>query len=95
MGVPPVKEAIPNPQLENAVISANVSTGFRPTTRDGKPLRMALVDESGSIVEVGDDVALAAWRVCIEVQENFWEGQGHMIVHSTPPCQPLTTRKAA
>lgn len=85
MGVPPVKEAIPNPQLVNAVISANVSTGFRPATRDGKPLHMALVDEAGSIIEVGDDVALAAWRVCIEVQENFWEGQGHLVVHSAPP----------
>lgn len=80
-----MKEAIPNPKLENAVISANVSTGFRPTTKDGKPLRMALVDETGRVVEAGDDVALAAWRICIEVQENFWEGQGHLVVHSTPP----------
>lgn len=85
MGVPPVKEAFPNPQLENAVISANVSTGFRLSTKEGKPLRMALVDEAGSIVEAGDSVALAAWRVCIEVQENFWEGQGHLVVHSAPP----------
>lgn len=95
MGVPPVKEAFPNPQLENTVISANVSTGFRLTTKDGRPLRMALVDETGSIVEVGDDVALAAWRVCIEVQENFWEGKGHLIVYTSPPCQTFKTKKAA
>ncbi|MCE4070147.1 MULTISPECIES: hypothetical protein [Pseudomonas] len=84
-----MKEAIPKPQLESAVISANVSTGFRPTTKDGKPLRMALVDEAGCIIEIGEDVALAAWRVCIEVQENFWQGQGHLVVHSAPPTQAL------
>ncbi|MGA4815507.1 hypothetical protein ACPA9J_11080 [Pseudomonas aeruginosa] len=33
------------------------SSGFVATTRDGKPLRMALVDEEGNIIEAGDPVA--------------------------------------
>lgn len=83
-----MKDSVPNPQLQAARISATVSTGFNFTTADGKPARLAIVDEAGNVIEAGPDVAWAAWRVCIEVQENYWEGMGHLVVHSTPPGDP-------
>ncbi|VVP08067.1 hypothetical protein PS870_03165 [Pseudomonas fluorescens] len=80
-----MKNIVPNPTLDNAVIQANISKGFMLTTPDGKPAQLAVIDENGSVLIAGADVAWAAWRVCIEVQENFWEGQGHLIVHTKAP----------
>ena len=85
MGGARVKNSLPNPQLATACISATVSTGFTATTANGKPARLAIVDEDGNVIESGADVGWAAWRVCVEVQENFWQGQGHLIVHAGPP----------
>ncbi|EKZ3178505.1 hypothetical protein [Pseudomonas aeruginosa] len=80
-----MREMYPNPKIQNAIISANASSGFVATTRDGKPLRMALVDEEDNIIEAGDTVRWAAWRICTEALENLWRGQGHLIIHSSPP----------
>lgn len=95
-----MKNSVPNPQLLASRISATVSTGFTATTADGRPARLAIIDDQGNIIEAGSDVAWAAWKVCIEAQENFWEGQGHLVVHSSPPGDPalaeiLIGKKAA
>ena len=83
-----MKDSVPNPQLQAAHISATVSEGFTATTADGKPARLAIIDEAGNVIDAGPDVAWAAWKVCIEVQENYWEGMGHLVVHSSPPGDP-------
>ena len=83
-----MKSIVPNPVLDNAVIRANVSKGFMLTTPDGKPAKLAVIDENGNVLAAGNDVAWAAWRVCITVQENFWEGMGHLVVHTSPPGIP-------
>lgn len=92
-------EAMPNPVIPGAIISGNVSTGYRAAADDGRPLRLALVDEAGQVVAAGDAVAWGAWRVCVQVQEQFWQGHGHLIVHSSPPGRPelfeALTKKAA
>jgi len=95
-----MKDSVPNPQLPASRISATVSEGFTVTTADGKPARLAIIDEAGNVIEAGPDVAWAAWKVCIEVQENYWEGVGHLVVHSSPPGDPalaeiLIGKKAA
>lgn len=90
-----MKKALPNPTINGACMKATVSTGFTVTSPDGKPARMAIVDEHGNILAVGDDVSWAAWRVCVEVQENFWEGQGHLVVHTSAPCQGHSKKLAA
>lgn len=93
-----MKNSVPNPQLNAARISATISKGFSATTTEGKPAHLAIVDADGKIIESGTAVAWAAWRVCIEAQENFWEGQGHLVVHSGPPDTPAvntTKGKAA
>jgi len=71
--------------LENGCISANVSTGYSFTTADGRPARLAIIDDQGNVVEAGESVAQEAWNVCIAVIKNFKIGQGHIVVHSTPP----------
>lgn len=81
-----MKNAVPNPQLQASRISATISTGFNVTAIDGKPARLAIVDENGSVIEAGEAVAWAAWRVCIAAQENFWQGEGHLVVHDGPPA---------
>jgi hypothetical protein len=90
-----MKVAIPNPILDGATLSATVSTGFKVAGPTGTPARLAIVDEQGNILAVGDDVAWAAWRVCVEVQENFWEGHGHLVVHTAPPGQNQNKKFAA
>lgn len=79
--------------LPSATISGVSHQGFTCTTRDGKKLRMALVDDDGNIVDAGHHVAQEAWNVCIQVQHNFWIGQGHMRVLSKPI--PFKVDKAA
>lgn len=79
--------------LPTATISGVSHTGFTCSTRDGKKLRMALVDEEGNVVDAGQHVAQEAWNVCIQVQHNFWIGQGHMRVLSKPI--PMKADKAA
>jgi hypothetical protein len=90
-----MKAALPNPKIDGASLKATVSTGFTASGPEGQPARMAIVDEQGNILAVGDDVAWAAWRVCVEVQENFWEGQGHLVVHTSAPCQSSSKKLAA
>lgn len=79
--------------LPNATISGVSHEGFTCTTREGKKLRLALVDEDGNVVDAGKHVEKEAWNVCIQVQHNFWIGQGHLRVLSKPI--PLTADKAA
>lgn len=73
--------------LEQARISANINTGFQVTTPDGRPARLAIIDADGNVIEAGAAVTREAWNVCIAVQKNFWIGQGHLVVHSSPPGQ--------
>lgn len=80
--------------LEHARISANVNTGYQVTTADGKPARLAIIDADGNVVEAGPAVAKEAWNVCIAVQKNFWIGQGHLVVHSSPPGQSKPAKAA-
>jgi len=71
--------------LENGRIAANVTSGYKFTTADGRPARLAIIDDQGNVVEAGDAVAREAWNVCIAVIKNFKIGQGHIVVHSAPP----------
>lgn len=81
--------------LEQARISANVNTGYQVTTADGRPARLAIIDADGNVIEAGPAVAREAWNVCIAVQKNFWIGQGHLVVHSSPPSWQQGQKDAA
>ncbi|RMP59504.1 hypothetical protein ALQ18_01382 [Pseudomonas marginalis pv. marginalis] len=87
--------------LEHSRISANVTSGYQFKTADGRPARLAIIDDQGNVVESGDSVAREAWNVCIAVVKNFKIGQGHIVVHSAPPgitppnAQAAPAKKAA
>ena len=81
--------------LEHARISANVNSGYQVTTADGRRARLAIIDDDGNVIEAGVAVAREAWNVCIAVQKNFWIGQGHLVVHSSPPGQHQAQKDAA
>ena len=80
--------------LEHARISANVNSGYQLTTADGRRARLAIIDDDGNVIEAGAAVAREAWNVCIAVQKNFWIGQGHYVVHSSPPGQRKEAKAA-
>lgn len=71
--------------LENAVMSAVIFEGLRVQTTDGRPAKLAIVDEAGNIVECGDAVAEEAWNVAIASYKNFLAGNGHLRVQTEPP----------
>ncbi|MEX6677961.1 hypothetical protein QWI18_18760 [Pseudomonas sp. W2Oct36] len=79
--------------LPEAVIKGVVYEGFTCSTRAGNRLRLALVDDNGNVVAAGAEVEREAWSVCIQVQHNFWIGQGHLRVLSKPV--PFATEDAA
>ncbi|MFL1551682.1 hypothetical protein ACI77I_21745 [Pseudomonas sp. D47] len=81
--------------LEKGRISANVTSGYQFTTVDGRPARLAIIDDQGNVVESGDAVAREAWNVCIAVVKNFKIGQGHIVVHSAPPGLPRSLSASA
>jgi hypothetical protein len=68
------------PALANADLSAN-AFGIEAKTKDGKPARLAIVDESGVVLESGADVGKAAWLLMRLALRNFLEGNGHVRVY--------------
>lgn len=70
--------------LANTVIRGSTPTGLTVTTRDGRPARLAVLDEHGNVIADGPDVARECWNVTIECQRNYWHGNGHLVVHTSP-----------
>lgn len=70
--------------LQAAEISAVIHQGLTVKTRDGKPARLAIIDEDGNVIESGSAVEREAWNVAIASYMNFQIGQGHLRVRSGP-----------
>lgn len=71
--------------LEHADLSAVCYEGITVSTREGRPAALAIVDEDGNVLEVGPQVARAAWGVMVACWKQFLAGEGHIRVHSGPP----------
>lgn len=71
--------------LKQAIISAVAHEGLTVTTRDGRPARIAIIDEHNNVIEAGEAVAEEAWNVAIASYKNFLEGMGHIRAHTKPP----------
>lgn len=67
------------PAFDSVDLSANC-TGIQARTKAGQPARLAIVDESGRVLESGADVARAAWLLMLLARRNFLEGNGHVRV---------------
>lgn len=70
--------------LAQAVISGAVHQGFSVTGRDGRPARLAIIDEHGNVIESGEAVAREAWAIAIACHRNYLQGLGHLRVHTSP-----------
>lgn len=68
------------PAFENADLSATCA-GIQARTKDGRPARLAVVDEAGQVLEAGAEVERAAWLLMLLARRNFLEGNGHVRVY--------------
>lgn len=68
--------------LATTEISAVLHQGLTAKTRDGKPARLAIIDEAGNVLDAGPAVAREAFNVSVACYKNFLIGQGHLRVYS-------------
>ena len=67
-----------------STISAVSYAGLSVTDPEGRPALLAVVDQSGRVIEAGADVAAAAWNVAIRSHEQFLIGMGHLRIMAGP-----------
>jgi len=67
-----------------STISGVSFDGLTITAPDGKPARLAVIDEAGNIIEAGESISAAVWNVAIECHRQFLIGLGHLKIHSEP-----------
>lgn len=65
-------------------ISAISYEGLKAVTADGRPARLAIIDDDGKVIAAGQEVAEAAWAASIEAYRQFLKGEGHMRVFTSP-----------
>lgn len=73
----------PTGAIDGVVISAVAHEGLTITV-DGKPGRLAIVDETGQVVTASPLVAREVESVVLNMHRNFWQAQGWMRVYSKP-----------
>lgn len=69
--------------IEGVVISAVSHEGLRVTI-NGRPGRLAIVDDAGQVVAAGADVAKEAEAVAVNSYRGLLIGRGHLRVLSKP-----------
>lgn len=74
----------PIPPIGNATLSANCF-GLSVSTKEGKKAHLAIVDEQGEVLEMGEDVRVAVWLLMLNARNNFLEGLGHLRVLAPAP----------
>lgn len=70
--------------LSTAQISARIHSGLAVQLPDGRPGKLAIVDDAGAVIDASPAVAREAWLVAIASYKNFLIGQGHLRVLSDP-----------
>lgn len=73
----------PTGAIAGVVLTAVAHEGLRVLV-DGKPGRLAVLDEAGNIVSSSHLVAREAESVVVNMHRNFLMGQGHLRVLSNP-----------
>lgn len=72
------------PSVPPVIFSATSHEGLSVTTADGKPASLAVVDCSGGVIAVGQEVSAAAYEASIRSYRNFLMGSGHLRVLKQP-----------
>lgn len=83
----------PTGAIQGVVITAVSHEGLRVSV-DGKPARLAIVLDDGTVVSVGDDVAREAEAVAVNCYRNVLQGKGFLRVLSVPLQHITSTHKA-
>lgn len=73
----------PTGNVPGVVISAVAHEGLAVTV-NGKPARLAVVAEDGTVIAAGRDVAREAQAVAVNLYREFLKGNGHLRVLSGP-----------
>lgn len=84
----------PTGAIAGVVITAVAHEGLRVLV-DGKPGRLAILDDAGNVVSAGDVVAAEAEAVAVNNHRNFLMGKGHLRVLSNPLEAKQDARDAA
>jgi len=81
-------------RLPGVVISAVMHEGLSVHV-DGKPARLAVVLDDGTVVAAGPEVAREAEAVAHNCLKRTWQGQGHLRIVSNPlPVMPGGTLRS-
>lgn len=73
----------PTGSVPGVVISAVTHEGLTVTV-NGKPARLAVVADDGTVIAAGRDVAREAQAVAVNLYREFLKGNGHLRVLSAP-----------
>ncbi len=73
----------PTGAIAGVVISAVAHEGLTVSV-DGKPARLAIISDDGSIIAIGPQVAREAEATAINNYRAFLKGEGHLRVLSKP-----------
>ena len=84
----------PTGTLPGIIISAVSHEGLTVTI-DGKPGRLAVLDESGQVVAEGEQVADEARAVSVNNYRDFLQCKGYLRTRSAPIEATLQTKKPA
>ncbi len=77
----------PEGTITGVVITAVSHEGLRVLV-DGKPAQLAILDDAGNVIAIGDQVAKEAEAVALNCYRNYLKGQGFLRVSS----EPINTR---
>lgn len=72
------------PSALSSAITAVSYEGLSVSTPTGEAATLAVVDQSGNVIDAGPDVARVVWDVAIAAYRNFLMGTGHLRVLSKP-----------
>ena len=72
----------PTGAIKGVIISAVSHEGLTVTV-DGKPAKLAIVNDDGQVIAVGDVVAREAEAVAVNCYRNILQGKGFLRVLST------------
>lgn len=67
--------------IQGVIITAVAHKGLSVTV-DGKPARLAILADDGSVIAAGEAVAREAEAVALNSYRNFLQGKGHLVVHA-------------
>lgn len=70
--------------IEGVVITAVAHEGLT-VLANGKPARLAIIDDDGNVLAAGADVAREAEAVALNCYRNFLKGNGHLRVYKGVP----------